>query len=58
MGKSQFKIAADLVIEHYKENKFILYTDSDFYWAYVRFFKEIDSKFDLDKFNDYINKRI
>jgi hypothetical protein len=58
MGKSQFKIAADLVIEHCKENRFILYTDSDFYWAYRRFFKEIDSKFDLDKFNDYINKRI
>jgi len=58
MGKSQFKIAADLVIEDCKKNGYTYPSASDYYWAYIRFFKEIDSKFDLDKFNDYIIKRI
>jgi len=58
MGKSQFKIAADLVVEDCKENGYTYPSASDYYWAYIRFFKEIDSKFDLDKFNDYIIKRI
>ena len=58
MGKSQFKIAADIVVNHCLDNGCKVYTESEYYWAYRRFFKEIDSKFDLDKFNDYINKRI
>lgn len=58
MGKSQFKIAADLVIEDCKENEYVYPTASTYYWAYKKFFEAIDSKFDLNKFNDYIIKRI
>jgi len=58
MGKSQFKIAADLVIEDCKENGYIYPTASDYYWAYREFFEALDSKFDPDKFGQYINKRI
>ena len=58
MGKSQFKIAADLVVEHCIAEGYTYPSASDYYWAYIRFFKEIDSKFDLDKFDEYIQKRI
>jgi hypothetical protein len=57
MGKSQFKIAADLVIGHCLENGYLSYIESAYYWAYLSFFKEIDSNFDLTKFDDYILKR-
>jgi hypothetical protein len=58
MGKSQFKIAADLVIDDCIANGHRYPTASDYYWAYKKFFEAIDSKFDIDKFNDYIIKRI
>ena len=58
MGKSQFKIAADLVIDHCIAEGYTYPSASDYYWAYVKFFIEINSNFDIDKFNDYIIKRI
>jgi hypothetical protein len=58
MRKSQFKIAADLVINHCLENGYRSYTESAHYWAYINLFNEIDSNFDLVKFNHYILKRI
>ena len=58
MGKSQFKIAADFVISDIQENGYKKVTESSYYWAYVHFFQEIESKFDLSKFTDYIQKRI
>lgn len=58
MGKSQFKIAADFVISDIQENGYKKIIDSPYYWAYVHFFEEIESKFDLSKFTDYIQKRI
>ncbi len=58
MGKSQFKIAADLVIEDCQANGYQVATASDYYWAYRRFFESINTNFDSDKFIDYINKRI
>ena len=57
-GKSHFKIAADLVIEDCMANGHQVCTKSQYYWAYILFFEQIKSNFDLDKFNDYINKRI
>ena len=58
MGKSQFKIAADLVVEDCKENGYTYPSASNYYCAYVKFFIEINSNFDIDKFNDYIIKRM
>ena len=58
MGKSQFKIAADLVIGHCLENGYRSYVESAHYWAYINFFNEINTKFDLAKFNEYIIKRM
>ena len=58
MGKSQFKIAADFVVDHCIERALRNPKDSDYYWAYVNFFTEINDKFDQDKFDDYIVKRI
>jgi hypothetical protein len=58
MGKSQFKIAADLVVEDCKENGYIYPTASDYYWAYKKFFEAAEVNFDIDKFNDYIIKRM
>jgi hypothetical protein len=58
MGKSQFKFAADQIIDQCIERAYRTYTDSDYYWAYRTLFEEFDNKFDLDKFHDYIKKRI
>lgn len=58
MGKSQFKIAADLVVEDCISNGYTYPAASNYYWAYVKFFGEINSNFDVDKFIDYIQKRI
>jgi len=58
MGKSHFKIAADLVVEDCQANGHVYPTASDYYWAYKKFFESINSSFDIDKFNDYIIKRI
>jgi hypothetical protein len=58
MGKSHFKIAADLVVDDCIANGHRLCTASDYYWAYRRFFEAINSKFDIDKFGEYIQKRI
>lgn len=58
MGKSQFKIAADLVVDDCIANGHRYPGASDYYWAYVKFFIEINSNFDVDKFIDYIQKRI
>ena len=58
MGKSHFKIAADLVIDDCIANGHRVPGASDYYWAYVKFFQEINSNFDYDKFNEYILKRI
>jgi hypothetical protein len=58
MGKSQFKIAADIVVNHCMDNGYRVCTESDYYWAYREFFEALDTKFDSDKFGQYINKRI
>jgi hypothetical protein len=58
MGKSHFKIAADLVIDNCLEHGYQIAAQSNYYWAYVEFFTEINSKFDRYKFDEYINKRI
>ena len=58
MGKSQFKFAADQVIDNCIERNLRNPKDSDYYWAYVNLFTEFGNKFDLDKFNEYIQKRI
>ena len=58
MGKSHFKIAADLVIGHCLENGYRFPRESSHYWAYRYFFEAIDSNFDSDKFDNYILKRI
>ena len=58
MGKSQFKIAADLVVDHCKEHGYTTPDASDFYWAYRWFFEAVSDTFDADKFYDYIKKRI
>lgn len=58
MGKSHFKTAADLVIDHCKENGYRVFTDSAHYWAYKNFFEIIEVNFDVNKFNDYIIKRM
>jgi hypothetical protein len=58
MGKSQFKIAADIVVNHCLYNGYKVCTESDYYWAYREFFEALDTKFDSDKFGQYINKRI
>ena len=43
MGKSDFKIAADLVIDDCIANGHRYLTASDYYWAYKKFFEAIDS---------------
>ena len=58
MGKSQFKIAADLVVEDCQANGHKYPTASDYYWAYKKFFESCSATFDVNKFNDYIIKRI
>lgn len=58
MGKSQFKIAADLVVDDCITNGYRSPGASNYYWAYRRFFESINSKFDLDKFETYIQNRI
>jgi hypothetical protein len=58
MGKSHFKIAADLVVEDCHERGYRVCTESEYYWAYRIFFEAINSKFDTDKFGEYIQKRI
>jgi hypothetical protein len=58
MGKSQFKIAADLVIDDCQANGHNVATASDYYWAYVRLFEACSATFDVNKFNDYIIKRM
>jgi hypothetical protein len=58
MGKSDFKIAADLVIDHCIAEGYTYPSASDYYWAYKKFFEAAVVNFDIDKFNDYIIKRI
>ena len=58
MGKSQFKIAADLVIEHCTDKGYTSHRESEYYWAYRKFFEQLNSNFDVDKFDNYILKRI
>ena len=58
MGKSQFKTAADLVIDHCKENGYVYPTESAHYWAYKNLFEALECSFDINKFNDYIIKRM
>jgi hypothetical protein len=58
MGKSQFKTAADLVIDHCIQEGYRFPRESEYYWAYIKFFEAIDSNFDIDKFDNYILKRI
>jgi hypothetical protein len=58
MGKSQFKFAADQVINQCIGRALRNHKDSDYYWAYVHLFTEFNNKFDQDKFDDYIIKRI
>lgn len=58
MGKSQFKIAADLVVDHCLENGYRFPRESEYYWAYIKFFEQLKSNFDTAKFDDYILKRI
>ena len=58
MGKSQFKIAADLVVDDCIANGHRYPGASDYYWAYVNLFTEFNYSFDLTKFNDYILKRM
>ena len=58
MGKSQFKWAADQVIDHCREKGYQKPGQSDYYWAYRALFEEFNDKFDSDKFDDYIVKRI
>jgi hypothetical protein len=58
MGKSQFKIAADLVVDDCKTNGHKFMAASEYYWAYKKFFEQLESKFDIEKFELYIQKRI
>ena len=58
MGKSQFKIAADLVVEHCIAEGYRFPRESEYYWAYRKFFEQLNSNFDVDKFDNYIIKRI
>jgi hypothetical protein len=58
MGKSDFKIAADLVVEDCITNGHTYPTASEYYWAYKKFFEASINTFDINKFNDYIIKRI
>lgn len=58
MGKSQFKIAADLVIDHCISEGYRFPRESEYYWAYRKFFEALNSNFDVDKFDNYILKRI
>ena len=52
MGKSQFKTAADLVIDHCIQEGYRFPRESEYYWAYRKFFEAIDSNFDIDKFDN------
>jgi hypothetical protein len=56
MGKSQFKFAADIIIDSCIERG-IEYQRSDYYWAYRILFEKFDDKFDIEKFDKYIEKR-
>ena len=56
MGKSQFKFAADIIIDSCIERG-IEYQRSDYYWAYRVLFEKFDDKFDIEKFDKYIEKR-
>ena len=58
MGKSQFKLAADLVIQHCMDRGYRFPRESEFYWAYRLLFEEINDKFDASKFDEYILKRM
>ena len=58
MAKSQFKFAADQVVDDCIDKKHMTYTQSDYYWAYRALFEEFNYSFDLDKFQDYIMNRI
>jgi hypothetical protein len=58
MGKSQFKFAADKVVDDCKHRKLKDYTLSDYYWAYKVLFEEFVPSFKLDNYNEYISKRI
>lgn len=58
MGKSNFKTAADLVIDHCIQNGHRSPRESEYYWAYRLFFEAINSTFDASKFDEYILKRI
>lgn len=58
MGKSQFKFAADQVIDDCREKGYQKPMQSDYYWAYRALFEEFNDKFDPDKFDEYIFKRI
>ena len=58
MGKSQFKFAADQVVDDCIKKGLRRPEHTDYYWAYVNLFNEFGNKFDLDKFNEYILKRI
>ena len=58
MGKAQFKIAADLVVDHCIQEGLRFPRESEYYWAYRKFFEQLNNNFNVDKFDDYILKRI
>jgi hypothetical protein len=58
MGKSQFKFAADQVVDDCIKKGLRDPKHTDYYWAYVNLFTEFNYSFDLDKFNEYILKRM
>lgn len=58
MGKSQFKAAADLVIEHCTDKGYTSHRESDYYWAYRLLFEQTSNTFDASKFDEYILKRL
>jgi hypothetical protein len=58
MGKSQFKFAADQVVDDCIKHGYRSCANSDYYWAYRSLFEHFNDKFDLDKFEQYILKRI
>lgn len=56
MEKSQFIFAADIIIDTCIERG-IEYQRSDHYWAYRVLFEKFGNKFDIEKFDKYIEKR-
>ncbi len=58
MTRKHFKYAADQVVDNCIERGLRNPKDLDHYWAYVNLFTEFSDKFDQDKFDEYINKRI